>query len=47
MTKEAKLIALREESEARSVVSQLGLRRDLRELILFKNLYSAKRKQKI
>ena len=30
MTKEARLIASKEESEARSVVSQLGLRRDLR-----------------
>lgn len=44
MTKEAKLIALREESEARSVVSQLGLRRDLRGTYIIQEFIKGKRK---
>ena len=44
MTKEAKLIALREESEARSVVSQLGLRRDLRGTYIIQEFVIGKRK---
>ena len=44
MTKEAKLIALREESEARSVVSQLGLRRDLRGTYIIQEFVLGKKK---
>lgn len=44
MTKEARLIASREESEARSVVSQLGLRRDLRGTYIIQEFIIGKRK---
>ena len=44
MTREARLIALKEESEARSVVSQLGLRRDLRGTYIIQEFVIGKRK---
>ena len=43
MTQEARLIASREESEARSVVSQLGLRRDLRGTYIIQEFVIGKR----
>ena len=44
MTKEAKLIGLREGSGARSVASQLGLRRDLRGTYIIQELILGKKK---
>lgn len=44
MTKEEKLIALKEESEARSVVSQLGLRRDLMGTYIIQEFVLGKKK---
>lgn len=44
MTQEARLIASKEESEARSVVSQLGLRRDLRGTYIIQEFVIGKRK---
>ena len=44
MTKEARLIALKEESQARSVVSQLGLRRDLRGTYIIQEFVIGRRK---
>lgn len=44
MTKEARLTASKEESEARSVVSQLGLRRDLRGTYIIQEFVIGKRK---
>ena len=44
MTQEARLMASKEESEARSVVSQLGLRRDLRGTYIIQEFVIGKRK---
>ena len=44
MTQEARLTASKEESEARSVVSQLGLRRDLRGTYIIQEFVIGKRK---
>ena len=44
MTKEARLIAAKEESEARSVVSQLGLHRNLRGTYIIQEFVLGKKK---
>ena len=47
MTKEARLIATKEESEARSIISQLGLCRELKGTHIIQELKKRKRSVKV
>ena len=47
MTKEARLIATKEESEARSIIAQLGLCRELKGTHIMQELITGKRSVKV
>ena len=47
MTKEAGLMALKEESEARSIIAQLGLCRELKGTHIIKELITGKKSVKV